>query len=72
LEQIEDLLFVEAGIRVGLKRLAEPEALSADGGGPSGSGLGALELVIVGAQEEVSGGGLDTEPLLLTHQGVWA
>jgi len=52
--------------------LVEPKALSADGGGARGAGLRALELVVVGAQEEGSGGGLDTEPLLLTHRGVGA
>jgi len=68
LEQIEDLLFVEAGIRVGQKRLAEAKALAADCGCAGGAGLVALELVVVGAQEEVVDGRLNAEPLLLTHQ----
>lgn len=72
LEQVDDLLFVEAGIGVGLKGLIEGEALAADGGGACVACLGAFELVVVGAQDEGAGRGQDAEPLLLIHRGVGA
>lgn len=72
MEQIEDLLFVEAGIGIGLKRLIEAEALAADGGGACGACLCAFELVVVGAQEEGALWGVHAEPLLLTHCGIGA
>ena len=80
MEQIEDLLLVEAWIGVGVRGLGvqvDGGVLAADGGGACCACLGAFELVVVGAQEEGAGWGLDAsghrEPLLLTaHGGVGA
>lgn len=72
LEQVEDLLFVEARMGIGLEGLVEGEALAAVGGGACVSCPGAFELVVVGAQDEGAGRRLDAESLLPTHRGIGA
>lgn len=65
MEQLENLLLPEAGVGVAACRRGALGGgggggeLPADGGGAGGAGLGPLEVVVVGAEEEGARRGLD-------------
>lgn len=61
MEQFENLVLAEAGIRVTMLRqwIMDSDGLAADGGGAGRAGLGSLQPVVIGAQKERAGWRLD-------------